>query len=520
MVREALINSTKEMKCEAHGTQQPRHINLIGEGASTAQRSNSLAQSIDQRFLRSIKGWAVSCLLILGSGCITEPQRQPIALDVPIPHEWHRAPDARSASRQNWIDSFGDPVLSDLVNRALTHNFDLKSVAARVEAAIAQARIDSSGLWPQLSFAPGYQQAQVRSAGFGSAQFSVFETLFNLSWEVDIWGRIRAFREASIREAHASSGDLQAAQLSLTARVAQNYFALLEAKLQTQVAKQSIIDRSAIVSLIEGRFERGLARGLDVRLALTDLANARSQLAQTNNQVQFITRQLEILLGRYPGGALPELVNTVAESSTTLAWQALPDAPPLLPIGLPAELLTRRPDLLAAFTRLQAADARLESAEKLLLPRITLTAAGGTRDSALTDLIDPRAAAWNVFAGAIQPLFTGGRIRGGIHLAEARVEEAYNRYQEVVLNAFREVEQALAAEEWLREEEKALREAVQHIGASRELALYSYRHGYIQILTLLDSYRSALNTQSAHLAVQRQLLNNRINLYLALGGSF
>lgn len=467
-----------------------------------------------------IREWVVSCLLILGSGCTTVPERQPTELDVSVPHAWQPASVPSSAFQQNWIDSFHDPVLSELVRRALTHNFDLKSIAARVEAAIAQARIDSSGLWPQLSFAPGYQQAQVRSAGFGSAQFSVFEALFNLSWEIDIWGRIRAFREASIREAHASSGDLQAAQLSLAARVAQNYFALLEAKLQTQVAGQSVIDRGAIANLIEGRFERGLARGLDVRLALTDLANARSQLAQANNQVQLITRQLEILLGRYPGGALPELLNTVAESSKTLAWQALPDPPPMLPTGLPAELLTRRPDLMAAFTRLQATDARLESAEKLLLPRITLTAAGGTRDNALTDLIDPRAAAWNVFAGAIQPLFTGGRIRGGIHLAEARVQEAYNRYQEVALNAFREVEQALAAEEWLREQEMALREAVQQISASRELALYSYRHGYIQILTLLDSYRSALNAQSAHLAIQRQLLNNRINLYLALGGSF
>lgn len=464
--------------------------------------------------------WAtVLCVLILSGGCKTAPDRLGSNLDVHIPHTWGHAPDAKPFSGHNWIDSFDDPVLSQLVDRALANNFDLKSAAARVEAAIAQARIDSSGLWPQLSFAPGYQQAQVRSAGFGSAQFGVFETIFNLSWEVDVWGRIRAFREASIQDAHAVNADFQAIRLSLAARVAQSYFALLEAKLQTQVAEQSVVDRGAIASLIEGRFERGLARGLDVRLALTDLANARSQLAQAKNQVQLVTRQLEILLGRYPDGSLPDITDTALTAAHIPAWQALPDPPPVLPAGLPSELLARRPDIIAAFTRLRAADARLESARKLLLPRITLTAAGGTRDVALTDLVDPRTAAWNIFAGAIQPLFTGARIRGGIHLTEARVEEVYNRYQEVALNAFREVEQALAAEEWLRAQEKSLREAVQQIEASRELALYSYRHGFIQILTLLDSYRSTLNAQSAHLAIQRQLLNNRINLYLALGGS-
>ena len=120
----------------------------------------------------------------------------------------------------------------------------------------------------------------MRNAGFGSAQFSVFEGLFNLSWELDVWGRVRDFRQAAVQEAEAAHADFQAAQLSLTARITQNYFALQEAKLQTQVAVQSVEDRGVIAHLVQGRFKRGLARGLDVRLALTDLANARSQLSQ------------------------------------------------------------------------------------------------------------------------------------------------------------------------------------------------------------------------------------------------
>jgi outer membrane protein TolC len=211
------------------------------------------------------------------------------------------------------------------------------------------------------------------------------------------------------------------------------------------------------------------------------------------------------LLGHYPEGK-------------TLATTQLPAPPANLAEGLPAQLLVRRPDLVAAFARLRSADARLSSAQRALLPRLTLTASGGSASPALAEIIDPHAAAWNLAAGLTQPLFTGGRLQSGIYLQKALVTEALNNYRSTALNAFREVEQALAAEQWLQKQEQSLREAVAQTQESRKLAIYSYRQGLIQILTLLDSYRSTLEAQSAHLAVQRQLLNNRINLYLALGG--
>jgi len=214
------------------------------------------------------------------------------------------------------------------------------------------------------------------------------------------------------------------------------------------------------------------------------------------------------LLGRYP---------SVANDANPIA-KTLPQPPATLSAGLPSELLQRRPDLTAALSRLQAMDLRVESAQKALLPRITLTASGGTSSPALTDLIDPRAAAWNLAMGLMQPIFTGGRLKSEIRLNEALTQETLNQYQSTALNAFREVEQALAAEQWLRAQEQALQEAVVQTEASRKLAVTSYQQGLIEILTLLDSYRSTLNAQSAHLVVQRQLLTNRIDLYLALGG--
>ncbi|SFE03225.1 efflux transporter, outer membrane factor (OMF) lipoprotein, NodT family [Nitrosomonas sp. Nm166] len=434
------------------------------------------------------------------------PQRHIQEVGAAIPNQWgEEGKDFSQPIPTQWVETFGDAQLSALVDIALANNYELKAAAARVDAAIAQARIDGSGRWPQIFFTADHQQVQIREAGFGSSRFSVFEALFGMSWEVDVWGRIRDFQQAAVQEADATNTDYYGARLSLAARVAQSYFELVEAKLQAAVVEQSIKDRTVIAKLVRGRFQRGLVRGLDLRLALTDLANAQAQLKQTSNRIQMVTRRLEILLGHYPAGE-------------EMGLTTLPQLPATIPAGLPAELLERRPDLVAVFSRLQAADLRTVSSEKLRLPRITLTAAGGTRSADLTELIDPRAAAWNVFAGLMQPLFTGWRIEGEIFRNRARAEETLNIYKNTALNAFREVEQALAAEEWLRQQEASLRKAVEQTESSQKLAVYSYRHGLIEIITLLDSYRSTLNAQTAHLSVTRQLLSNRINLYLALGG--
>ncbi|SDY67538.1 efflux transporter, outer membrane factor (OMF) lipoprotein, NodT family [Nitrosomonas sp. Nm33] len=433
-------------------------------------------------------------------------QRHVQEVGAEIPDQWVEDKAFSQPIPTKWVETFGDPQLSSLIDSALADNYELKAVAARVDAAIAQARIDGSGRWPQLFFTADHQQVQIREAGFGSSRFDVFEVLFGLSWEVDVWGRIRDFQQAAVLEADATAVDYYGAKLSLAARVAQSYFELVEANLQAEVVEQSIKDRTIIVSLVRGRFQRGLERGLDLRLALTDLANAEAQLKETRNRIQIITRRLEILLGRYPAG------NEINAS-------VLPQLPVGISAGLPSELLERRPDVVAAFGRLRAADFRTVSSKKLRLPRITLTAAGGTRSSDLTELIDPKAVAWNVFSGLMQPLFTGGRIQGEIFRNQARAEEALNFYKNTALNAFREVEQALAAEEWLRQQEASLKKAVEQTESSRKLAVYSYRNNLIGILTLLDSYRSTLNAQSAHLSVIRQLLSNRINLYLALGGN-
>jgi NodT family efflux transporter outer membrane factor (OMF) lipoprotein len=444
------------------------------------------------------------------TSCQSLPERSSDKLTFKLPDHFS---STTTDSAISWTSSFNDFYLSDLVQKGLTNNFDLKSAAARVSAARELAVIAGSSRAPQLFFSPGYQRSRDSSTG----EAGQFSALFNLSWELDVWGRIKAYQQAAMDDAVAVGEDYQAARLSLAARIAQVYFEWREANLQAEVAAQSVKDRGVIVELVRGRFNKGLTRGLDLRLALTDLANAEAQAAESQNALQIIQKLLITLLGHYPTDADTSGISAPASASATAVL--LPQPPIALAAGLPSELLTRRPDVVAAFKRLQAADQRLFSSEKALLPRVTLTAAGGSVGAALADIVDPRAAAWNLAAGLVQPLFTGDRLQADIRLKQANVEEAYNQYQSVALNAFREVEQALAAESRLREQENALREAVSQTEASRKLAVYSYRQGLIEILTLLDSYRSTLNAQSAHLAVQRQLLTNRISLYLALGGA-
>lgn len=446
---------------------------------------------------------AFFCNLLVGCVATTDRKEEQTHPVKNLPARWEAKPDTHIVP-PSWLVQFSDPALQSLVEESLLGNFDLQAAAARVEAAKANAKIAGSGRWPQLFFNPGYERGEAHSVGKPAVKTSAFQALFDLNWELDVWGRIKDLQTASEREATATVNDFHFARLSLAARTAQAYFRLTEANLQVKVAEESIKDRRTVVNLVRGRFNRGLVQGLDLRFALTDLTSAEAQLADSRNQAQQAARQLEVLLGRYPGGK----VNGQTQ---------LPAPPTPLQAGLPAEILQRRPDLVAAFERLKAADHRVASAKKALLPRVTLTAVGGARSSSLAEIIDPRAAAWNFLIGLSQPLFTGGRLSGQIDVQKAQVAEALNNYRQTAVTAFSEVEQSLAAEEWLRQQEQALLANVKQTEESRKSAINAYRRGVIQILTLLDSYRSTLSAQSEYFAVQRLLLNNRINLYLALG---
>lgn len=455
---------------------------------------------------RRNNGWLWLPLVFL-SACSTVPERNAAREAGPLPTAWTALPAGSAKGEISaWLANFRDKDVETLVLAALDNNNDLEAATARVDQARAQARIEGASAKPQLALLPGFEHGDAgRDVKILTTTGNRWSMPFNLSWELDVWGRIGDAQQAAALEADAVQVDLHGAALSLAARTAQTCFQLAEARQRVAVVQASIDERGTLVELLQGRFNLGLAEGLDLSLALTDLSDARAELKEAGNQVHQAQRRLEVLLGHYPAGIMERCAR-------------LPELPAASPSGLPSELLARRPDVSAAFMRLRSRDQRLSSARKALLPHLTLAAGGGTLASTLSDLTDPRSAAWNLVLGLAQPLYAGDRLQADIDLQAAQNREALYRYRETVLNAFREVEQSLAAEDWLIGREQALSTTAKQTETSRALAIYSYRNGSVDILTLLDSYRSTLIARTALLDARLQLLNNRLDLYLALGG--
>ena len=402
-----------------------------------------------------------------------------------------------------------------MIKEALASNYDLQAAAASVDAAAAQARIAGAGLKPQVGAgfdASRRQQVFVGlpipgSGGILKSTSSSFGTSLNVSWEADLWGRLRAGKAAAAGDAQAAQADYQAARLSLAGQAAKAWFTVVEAERQVALAIDTVDSRRTSAERIEARYRRGVAPSLELRLARTNLATAESTLEQRRRQLDASRRQLEILLGRYPRGEAGSSVD-------------LPQVPPEIPAGLPSELVARRPDLQAAERRLEAAGLRVREARRALYPRVTLTASGGTVSDSLGDLVDGDFSVWNLAGGLLQPIFQGGRLRAAVDFAEAGRDRALALYAQGVLRAFAEVESALASERLLAAEEAAQKVATEESAAAVRLAEDRYHAGVGDYLTILESQRQAFLTESRLLTLRALRLNNRADLHIALGGDF
>lgn len=446
------------------------------------------------------------------AGCASLDPRIPPELKTAIPTQWS-APVTNPGEEtiEGWLSTFDEPELRAIVEEALANNYDLQTTAAKVDAAVAQAKIAGAELQPFIDITPNLERRRDNVEGASGKVRRLYTTTFDLSmqlsWELDVWGRIRAGQAAAEQDLLAARTDLAFARLSLAARAAQAWFDIIAAKRQVGIAEQSLGMRRKIAELIRGRFNRGLSTGLELRLIFTDLNFNEALSATRQNELVSAKRRLEVLLGRYPNGTIQDAFD-------------LPELPTPVPPGLPSQLVERRPDLISALSAVRSDDFRVEEARAALLPSFQLTASGGTRSRELRDLVDPEFIVWSVAGGLVQPVINGRLLRNQISQNEAFLAEEVARYRDAVLTAFREVEDALEAEEWLIEQERYLAESARQAEASQELAQLRYRGGLIQIITLLDTLRNTLNARTQHVETRRQLLNNRINLYLALGGGW
>ena len=483
------------------------------------RRSSAMKTRRDSR--QTLRFAAVSTLFLIIS-CVSAQPPGPPELGVDVPPEWTAAKMAELEMLpeiSSWWRQFDDQNLDLVVMAALENNRDLLAASARVDAAVAQARIAGADLYPQIDVGVVGGRRNQNFVGFPipgseervlSVTSSSFGANLNISWEVDLWGRIRAQRDAAKARLDASRADYDGARLSLTGLVTRTWFAAVEAHQQVELAEATLASRATSRARIERRYRMGTRPALDLRFAITNEAAAEATLASRRRQLDSALRQLQLLLSRYPDNDLSPLGDSIE----------LADPPAAIPRGLPAELVTRRPDLRSAESRLAAAGLDVAEARANLYPRLSLTGSGGTLSSEIQDLLDDEFSVWSLAANILQPVFQGGRIRAGIELSEARLRELSESYVQQVLQAFGEVEAALAAERFLAQQEAALQEAaIQSIAAER-LANDRYEYGLDGYLAVLEAQRNSFVAQSEWILARRQRLDNRVNLNLSLGGGY
>ena len=457
---------------------------------------------------------ALAALLLSGCARKFEPPVHPLSLSAPA--NWAGGSAVSGTSIGHWWDYLEDPGLDSAIATALEHNQDLKAAAARLDAAQAEALIAGAAAHPNidLNLASGRQRQNFVGFPIPGREGQVLSTTFNtagvnlgLSWELDVWGRMRDGQAAALATTEARQAEVRAARLSLSGQVAKAWFAAREARRQAELARATLASYETSAGRVRERFQRGLRPSLDLRLALTEVDRARALVGQREAQLDAAVRQLEILLGDYPSGEY------------ALA-SGLPSLPRYVPEGLPAELVHRRPDLLAGESAVLASDARLSQSRAALRPRISLTSSFGTASAQLRDLLNHNLLAWNFLSNLMQPIYNRGRLKASIEREEAVVREAVARYESAVLRAYGEVEITLAAERMLARQEAALEAATQHSLAAKNLAEDRYRKGLANIITVLTAQRAALDSESRWLTLRRLRLENRVNLHLALGGGF
>ena len=454
-------------------------------------------------------------LIVAGCAVPDSPSPHEANLDVEVPEAWSNdAPSSHPPAR--FWETFESADLDRFVSAALDDNPDLRVSLARLDQAANQARIAGADLVPTLDFGVGGRRERRNFVGFPdfgggddvlSTTTNSFGASLSTSWELDLWGRVRSREDAAQADAQAAVEDFMAARLSLIGQVCRAYFSLREAEAQWNLAKETTESFRTTAKVVRNRYERGTRSPLDLRLALDNLHQAEALEVDRHRQEQVARRAMEVLLGRYPRGTL-DLAGS------------LPDLVEDVPVGLPAQLLSRRPDMRAFERRLASSHYRLQEAKASLYPRLSLTASAGTSSEELKDMVDSDYFVWNLVGNLTQPLFQGGRLRGQVEVEEARVREQVATFASALLNAFSEVENALSSGVFLRDRESALIESVKQAEAARRLAEERYRRGLDTFLQVSDAQRRELTARSQLLQVQRSRLENRVDLFIALGGGF
>jgi len=480
-----------------------------------------------------VKSLPLLLSLVLMGCSATAPSSRLASASAQVPVRWSATKEARAGIDTRWVSRIGGAKLSSLVDEALSANPDMQIAAERINQAISNAKIAGASLKPTVSagldgtrskqifvgfpFGDGGMRGEEMGAGGELPSFSNssisnnFGANLTVAWEPDLWGGNRATQAAAIAEAQADGQLYRAARASLAAQVVRAWLAVAEANEQIVLQQSGQDLRKTTLSIVKDRFVNALtAEGgsvSELRLAEREVASGEAVLIQRQEERARAIRQLELLMARYPTGAIR-------------AAQNLPPLPSRPPTGLPSALLLRRPDIIEAERRFAAAGSRVKVGKSAFFPTLRLTARGGVNSGELGRLVDSDFGVWSLGASLTQPIWNSGKIREEFKRLNSRDRQDLARLQGTVLKAFGEVEQALVTDRFLALRTAAVGKAATAGVEAALSAREDYSNGIGDALSLINAEATRINLASQLVSLKRLQLDNRVTLHLALGGDY
>lgn len=477
----------------------------------------------------------VPIVLVLLAGCVQGQDYQ--KPEIPVPSRWEQMAGVTATTgvmlssdklpEARWWRQFGNEELNRLIERALEANHDVRRTAARVLESRATVMSAGAGLYPHLDLQGQYTRIEISKntlAGLGIAGgqrpgpqtfatpgkgFNLWNGVADLSWELDLWGRIRRGVEAANEDAMALEADHRAVALSLISDVGQAYVRVRELDEQIAIATKNLALRRDSHSIIKSRAAVGLASDLDVARAEVLVAESAAQIPDLERLRAVELHRLEVLCGASPG--------TLVIERKPLREVVLQ---PEIPVGLPAQLVQRRPDIVQAERTLIAANARIGEARAYFFPTVSITGQGGLQSTDFSNWFTGNSRSFSIGPSITLPIFQGGTNVARLDAAQARYEQMLESYQQTILNAFREVADLLVGIAARTEQRDRQRTQVQAATLALELAQTRYRKGLVNYLDVLEAEVSALNAELVLVQTERARLNDMISLFRALGGGW
>ena len=505
--------------------------------------------------------YGAACGFVLGAlaGCEVGPDYH--APRMAVDAAYHESADTRPsdgpsrltsapATIGQWWTNFNDPELNSLIDRAIKSNLDLRRAESRLRQARAQRGMAEAALYPNVNVDGGYDHARgsrnvsiplgafggggstpgdppppapaifnptpggpqspLGNGGLPGVTTDLYQVGFDASWEIDVFGGVRRSIEAADADTAAAIEDQRDVLISLAAEVAENYVQLRANQRQAQIARQNLADQQDTLNLTQSRYHAGFATELDVAREAAQVASTAATLPALESSVRQSIHELGVLLGQNPDALSDELS----------AQQPIPPAPPQVPVGVPADLLRRRPDIRRAERQLAAATARIGVAESDLFPKFSITGSMGLDSSRIKPLLDWQSRYFALSPGVSWPIFDAGQINSNIRVQKEIAQQAQTSYESTVLNALREVEDALCAYRTEQVRRKALSDAVDASTTAVNLARQQYQKGVIDFLQVLDAERSLLEAQDVLTQSDSAISTDLVALYKALGGGW